>query len=162
MHTESATPGPARRGSHHRRDPTLAAQPPHRRPPLHRLPLAAAPRRGLTDCRGSAPPGHRSSRPMPSVTGLLVNLGALRRNPNRPTVANYCDCLLQVAGRIAGDRFTTLLERGRKKAVDSRGPRFRYVELAPPHRHLVGLRNGLHQDSHLATFAALNKTSIVH
>ena len=39
--------------------------------------------------------------------GRLVNLGALRRNPNRPasvrTVANYRDCLLQVARRIAAD-----------------------------------------------------------
>ena len=37
--------------------------------------------------------------------GRLVNLGALRRNPNRPasvrTVANYRDCLLQIARRIA-------------------------------------------------------------
>ncbi len=42
-----------------------------------------------------------------AVTGRLVNLGALRRNPNRPasvrTVANYRDCLLQVARRIAAD-----------------------------------------------------------
>ena len=41
------------------------------------------------------------------MVGRLVNLGALRRNPNRPasvrTVANYRDCLLQVARRIAGD-----------------------------------------------------------
>ena len=39
--------------------------------------------------------------------GRLVNLGALRRNPARPasvrTVANYRDCLLQVARRIAAD-----------------------------------------------------------
>ena len=42
-----------------------------------------------------------------AVVGRLVNLGALRRNPNRPasvrTVDNYRDCLLQVARRIAGD-----------------------------------------------------------
>ena len=41
------------------------------------------------------------------VVGRLVNLGALRRNPDRPasvrTVDNYRDCLLQVARRIAGD-----------------------------------------------------------
>ena len=40
-----------------------------------------------------------------AVVGRLVNLGALRRNPARPasvrTVANYRDCLLQIAGRIA-------------------------------------------------------------
>ena len=40
-----------------------------------------------------------------AVVGRLVNLGALRRNPNRPasvrTVANYYDCLLQIARRIA-------------------------------------------------------------
>ena len=39
--------------------------------------------------------------------GRLVNLRALRRNPARPasvrTVANYRDCLLQVARRIAAD-----------------------------------------------------------
>ena len=42
-----------------------------------------------------------------AVVGRLVNLGALRRNPDRPasvrTVDNYRDCLLQVARRIAGD-----------------------------------------------------------
>ena len=42
-----------------------------------------------------------------AVVGRLVNLGALRRNPNRPasvrTVANYRDCLLQTARRIARD-----------------------------------------------------------
>ena len=42
-----------------------------------------------------------------AVIGRLVNLGALRRNPDRPasvrTVANYRDCLLQVARRIADD-----------------------------------------------------------
>ena len=42
-----------------------------------------------------------------AVVGRLVNLGALRRNPHRPasvrTVANYRDCLLQVARRIAAD-----------------------------------------------------------
>ena len=41
------------------------------------------------------------------VVGRLVNLGALRRNPARPasvrTVANYRDCLFQVARRIAID-----------------------------------------------------------
>ena len=40
-----------------------------------------------------------------AVVGRLVNLGALRRNPGRPasvrTVANYRDCLLQIARRIA-------------------------------------------------------------
>ncbi len=40
-----------------------------------------------------------------AVVGRLVNLGALRRNPARPasvrTVANYRDCLLQIARRIA-------------------------------------------------------------
>ena len=39
------------------------------------------------------------------MIGRLVNLGALRRNPKRPasvrTVANYRDCLLQIARRIA-------------------------------------------------------------
>ncbi len=39
------------------------------------------------------------------VVGRLVNLGALRRNPKRPasvrTVANYRDCLLQIARRIS-------------------------------------------------------------
>ena len=39
------------------------------------------------------------------MVGRLVNLGALRRNPNRPasvrTVANYYDCLLQIARHIA-------------------------------------------------------------
>ena len=42
-----------------------------------------------------------------AVIGRLVNLGALRRNPGRPasvrTVANYRDCLLQIARRIAPD-----------------------------------------------------------
>ena len=42
-----------------------------------------------------------------AVVGRLVNLGALRRNPNRPasvrTVANYRDCLLQIARRIAAE-----------------------------------------------------------
>ena len=42
-----------------------------------------------------------------AVIGRLVNLGALRRNPGRPasvrTVANYRDCLLQIARRIARD-----------------------------------------------------------
>ena len=42
-----------------------------------------------------------------AVVGRLVNLGALRRNPNRPasvrTVANHRDCLLQIARRVAGD-----------------------------------------------------------
>ena len=42
-----------------------------------------------------------------AVVGRLVNLGALRRNPARPasvrTIANYRDCLLQIARRIAGD-----------------------------------------------------------
>ena len=41
------------------------------------------------------------------MVGRLVNLGALRRNPARPasvrTVANYRDCLLQIARRIAKD-----------------------------------------------------------
>ncbi len=41
------------------------------------------------------------------VTGALVNLGALRRNPARPaslrTVQNHRDCLLQVARRIAAN-----------------------------------------------------------
>ena len=40
-----------------------------------------------------------------AVMGRLVNLGALRRNPGRPasvrTVANYRDCLLQIARHIA-------------------------------------------------------------
>ncbi len=40
-----------------------------------------------------------------AVVGRLVNLGELRRNPNRPasvrTVANYRDCLLQIARHIA-------------------------------------------------------------
>ena len=40
-----------------------------------------------------------------AVVGRLVNLGALRRNPKRPasvrTIANYRDCLLQIARRIA-------------------------------------------------------------
>lgn len=40
-----------------------------------------------------------------AVIGNLVKLGALRRNPDRPasvrTVANYRDCLLQIARRIA-------------------------------------------------------------
>ena len=56
-------------------------------------------------------PKFRSLRPpeqqADAVMGRLVNLGALRRNPNRPasvrTVANYRDCLLQVARRIAAD-----------------------------------------------------------
>ena len=47
-----------------------------------------------------------SARPKP-WSARLVNLGALRRNPDRPasvrTVANYRDCLLQIARRIAGD-----------------------------------------------------------
>ncbi|MDE0368337.1 MAG: site-specific integrase [Gammaproteobacteria bacterium] len=42
-----------------------------------------------------------------AAIGRLVNLGALRRNPSRPasvrTVANYRDCLLQIARRIAPD-----------------------------------------------------------
>ena len=42
-----------------------------------------------------------------AVVGRLVNLGALRRNPTRPasvrTVANYRDCLLQIARRVGGD-----------------------------------------------------------
>ena len=42
-----------------------------------------------------------------AVVGRLVNLGALRRNPDRPasvrTVANYRDCLLQIARRLAAD-----------------------------------------------------------
>ena len=41
------------------------------------------------------------------VMGVLVNLGALRRNPARPaslrTIENYRDCLVQVARRIAPD-----------------------------------------------------------
>ena len=41
------------------------------------------------------------------MVGRLVNLGALRRNPKRPasvrTVANYRDCLLQIARRIAAE-----------------------------------------------------------
>ena len=43
-----------------------------------------------------------------SVVARLVENGALRRNPTRPpavcTVANYRDCLLQIARRIAADR----------------------------------------------------------
>ena len=54
-------------------------------------------------------PKFRSIRPperqAQAVVGRLVNLGALRRNPKRPasvrTVANYRDCLLQIARRIA-------------------------------------------------------------
>ena len=42
-----------------------------------------------------------------AIVGRLVNLGALRRNPTRPasvrTVANYRDCLLQIARRLASD-----------------------------------------------------------
>ena len=42
-----------------------------------------------------------------AVVGRLVNLGALRRNPAKPasvrTVANYRDCLFQIARRIADD-----------------------------------------------------------
>ena len=42
-----------------------------------------------------------------AVVGRLVNLGALRRNPKRPasvrTVANYRDCLVQIARKIAPD-----------------------------------------------------------
>ena len=42
-----------------------------------------------------------------AVVGRLVNLGALRRNPDRPasvrTVANYRDCLLQIARRLTAD-----------------------------------------------------------
>ena len=53
-------------------------------------------------------PKFRSIRPpeqqAQAVVGRLVNLGALRRNPQRPasvrTVANYRDCLLQIARRI--------------------------------------------------------------
>ena len=41
------------------------------------------------------------------MVGRLVNLGALRRNPARPasvrTLANYRDCLVQIARRIADD-----------------------------------------------------------
>ena len=41
------------------------------------------------------------------VVGRLVNLGALRRNPDGPasvrTVANNRDCLLQIARRLADD-----------------------------------------------------------
>ncbi|MXY53948.1 MAG: site-specific integrase [Gammaproteobacteria bacterium] len=52
----------------------------------------------------SPKPPERQAR---EVTGALVNLGALRRNPARPaslrTVENYRDCLLQVARRIAAD-----------------------------------------------------------
>ena len=52
----------------------------------------------------SPKPPERQAR---EVTGALVNLGALRRNPARPaslrTVQNYRDCLLQVARRIAAD-----------------------------------------------------------
>ena len=52
----------------------------------------------------SIPPPERQAQ---AVVGRLVNLGALRRNPKRPasvrTVANYRDCLLQIARRIAPD-----------------------------------------------------------
>jgi len=52
----------------------------------------------------SIPPPERQAE---AVVGRLVNLGALRRNPKRPasvrTVANYRDCLLQIARRIAPD-----------------------------------------------------------
>ncbi|MYE22954.1 MAG: site-specific integrase, partial [Gammaproteobacteria bacterium] len=52
----------------------------------------------------SPKPPERQAR---EVTGALVSLGALRRNPARPaslrTVDNYRDCLLQVARRIAAD-----------------------------------------------------------
>lgn len=52
-------------------------------------------------------PRRSPERQAEAVVGRLVKLGALRRNPDRPasvrTVANYRDCLLQIARRIAGD-----------------------------------------------------------
>ncbi len=51
--------------------------------------------------------GPSPERQADAVIGRLINLGALRRNPDRPasvrTVANYRDCLLQIARRIGRD-----------------------------------------------------------
>ena len=53
--------------------------------------------------RSTQPPERQAA----SVVARLVEKGALRRNPARPpslrTVANYRDCLLQIARRIAAD-----------------------------------------------------------
>ena len=53
--------------------------------------------------RSTQPPERQAA----SVIARLVENGALRRNPARPpsvrTVANYRDCLLQIARRIAAD-----------------------------------------------------------
>ena len=53
--------------------------------------------------RSTQPPERQAA----SVVARLVANGALRRNPARPpsvrTVANYRDCLLQIARRIATD-----------------------------------------------------------
>ncbi|MCY3732287.1 MAG: hypothetical protein OXF98_13180, partial [Rhodospirillaceae bacterium] len=53
--------------------------------------------------RSTQPPERQAD----SVIARIVESGALRRNPARPpsvrTVANYRDCLLQVARRIADE-----------------------------------------------------------
>ena len=55
-------------------------------------------------CRNLKPPNRQAAE----IVGKLVQLGSLRRNPNRPasvrTVANYHDCLLQIAKRITAQR----------------------------------------------------------
>ena len=90
----------APRRRHHRRAAALAARGARARLPLHRRALAAAQWRGLTALAKFKKP-RSPDRQAEAVVGRLVNLGALRRNPARPasvrTVANYRDCLFQIA-----------------------------------------------------------------